>query len=533
MILHPVVAVALNNLLKGMPVSTIAQPNGDCPPWQKALLETVIASESDKRLNTFKLAISGRKDHAAIEADVFQADKLPGDPADLHLSDTGNAEAIASLYGQRIRFDHLQGRWLIWCNQHWKPDNNGEITRIGIDVVRERMKLSISITDKDKRNASIKWCMSSESKTRLDSMAKISASLHPLADDGKHWDEESFLLGCPNGVIDLHTGELRQGNPSDRITQQISVEYDPNAKAPRWEEFLLQIFNNDNDLINYIQRCIGYSLTGDIREQCIFFCWGTGANGKSTFLDILREMLCDYAANTPFSTFDLSRQTNIPNDLAALYKARFVTACETNESRRLNEGRVKAMTGDFALTARFMHQEFFTFAPVFKIWLAMNHKPSIAGTDDGIWRRIRLIPFVVSFKGREDKTLLNKLRAELPGIFAWSIKGVLDWQSHGLEMPEAVQNATSSYRIESDTIAQFIDEALVVNPKARVIASDLYHQYSQWCKDTGHEPMNSTNFGRRMAERNYEKRKIGHNVFYMGIGLPENLLNDVNDSLFN
>ena len=269
---------------------------------------------------------------------------------------------------------------------------------------------------------------------------------------------------------------------------------------------------------------MGYSLTGDIREQCIFFCWGTGANGKSTFLDILRQMLGDYAANTPFSTFDLSRQANIPNDLAALYRSRMVTASETNESRRMNEGRVKAMTGDSAMTARFMHQEFFTFTPVFKIWLAMNHKPGITGTDDGIWRRIRLIPFTISFKGREDKTLLEKLRGELPGIFAWAVRGALDWQARGLEMPKAVQSATATYRTESDTIAQFEEEALVVNPKARVIASALYHQYVDWCKDTGHEPLNSTNFGRRLQERGYEKQKHSGNVFYIGLGLPEEIL---------
>jgi putative DNA primase/helicase len=530
MILNPVAAVALSDLLKGQPAAVIIHPNGDCPDWQKALIATVIASSPDSRDRTFKLAISGRADRAAIEADVFKADQLLyGDPNKLHLTDLGNAETIAALHGQHVRFDHMQGRWLIWCGQRWKPDTNGEIARIAITTVRERMKLALTITDREQRTEALKWAMTSESKFRLQAAQDLAAKLHPLADDGTHWDTEPFLLGCPNGVLDLRTGELRPGMPEDRITQQTSVDYDPNARASRWEDFLCQIFSNDTDLIDYIRRCVGYSLTGDIREQCIFFCWGSGANGKSTFLDILRQVLCDYAANTPFSTFDLSRQTSIPNDLAALCRSRLVTASETNESRRLNEGRVKAMTGDSVMTARFMHQEFFSFTPKFKIWLAMNHKPCITGTDDGIWRRIRLIPFTVSFKGREDKTLLEKLRAEQQGIFAWAVRGALDWQGRGLEMPKTVRSATDAYRMESDTIAQFEEEALVINPKAKVVASALYHQYADWCKDTGHEPLNSTNFGRRLLERGYEKQKQSGNIYYIGLGLPELAL-DFKDS---
>ena len=401
MILLPETAMALNNLLKGMPASSIVHPNGDCPQWQKKLITDVMNSQD--RDKTFRAAISSREDRAAIAADVFSADRLVGDPSELHFTDTGNAEIIASLYGQRVRYDHLQGRWLIWSGHRWKPDSSGEITRIAIEAVRERMKLSLAITDKEKRKEAIKWGLSSEGKFRIKAATELATSINPLADDGKNWDTDPFLLGCPNGVLDLHSGELRNGYPADRITQQTGVDYDASATAPKWDEFLGQIFNNDLDLIDYIRRCVGYSITGVIREQCIFFCWGTGANGKSTFLDILRQVFSDYAANTPFSTFDLSRQTGIPNDLAALHKSRLVTASETNESRRLNEGRVKAMTGDSAMTARFMHQEFFTFTPVFKIWLAMNHKPPITGTDDGFWRRVRLIDFTVSFKGREDK----------------------------------------------------------------------------------------------------------------------------------
>jgi putative DNA primase/helicase len=523
MILDTTTAIALNALLKGMPSTAITLPNGETPEWQKQLVNAVLAVEPAARLKTFRQAIADHPHTSAIEADVFQADRLPTDPRTLHLTDTGNAEMLALLYGQRVRYDHMQGRWLIWSDHRWKPDADGEIFRIAIDTVRERMKLAMTFTgeeQKDKRDAMLKWGMTSEGKFKLSAAVEIAARLHPITDSGQYWDLEPLLLGCANGVIDLSNGDFRSGSPSDRITQSTSIEYDPAATAPRWNHFLYEIFNGDDELVKFIQRAVGYSITGDTREQCMFFCWGSGANGKSTFLDVLRWILGDYAANTPFSTFDLSRQTSIPNDLAALYRARMVTASETNESRRMNEGRVKAMTGDAALTARFMHREFFTFRPLFKIWLAMNHKPVITGTDDGIWRRIRLIPFTVSFKDRADKTLAEKLKNELPGILTWAVQGCLSWQALGLGMVDAIQNATDSYRLESDVLAQFIDEALVVNPKAKTHAGDLYKHYDQWCKSTGHEALNSTNFGRRMTERGYMKEKQSGSKYYIGIGLP-------------
>lgn len=520
MILDPSTAIALNTLLKGLPDSAVTMPNGDTPEWQRQLVADVIAAKNGARLSTFRQLISDHPHAAAIEADVFQADRLPTDPAKLNLTDVGNAEMLALHYGQRLRYDHLQGRWLIWSEHRWKPDTDGEIVRLAIDAIRERMKLAITIQDPDLRKKAITWALQSESKYRVNAAVEIASKMHPIADNGQAWDQDPYLLGCANGVIDLTNGDFRPGAPSDRITQSTNIPYDPDAEAPRWIRFLHEIFNADDELIKFIQRAVGYSLTGETREQCMFFCWGSGANGKSTFLDVLRWIMGDYAANTPFSTFDLSRQSSIPNDIAALYRARMVTASETNESRRMNEGRVKAMTGDAALTARFMHREFFTFRPLFKIWLAMNHKPIITGTDDGIWRRIRLIPFTVSFKDRADKTLSDKLKAELPGILTWAVQGCLSWQALGLGMPEAVMSATTAYRTESDVLNQFLDEALVVNTSAKVTAGELYKHYVQWCKDTGHEPYNSTNFGRRLTERGFEKvRQSGH-FYYLGIGLP-------------
>ena len=247
--------------------------------------------------------------------------------------------------------------------------------------------------------------------------------------------------------------------------------------------------------------------------------YGGGANGKSTMLNIVRSMLGEYAANTPFSTFELQYSNSNTNDLAALADRRLVTAAETNDARRLNESRVKVATGSDPVTARYLYHENFTYIPQFKIWLAMNHKPRITGVDDGIWRRIRLVPYTVSFKDNADYTLESKLRDELPGILSWAVRGCLDWQKQGLNPPDTVKDATESYRMESDPIARFMDECVTQDPNGKVRAARLYKRYCRWADVYNERPVSSTAFGLRMAE-GYEKRKSGH-VSYLGIKLNE------------
>lgn len=521
-ILTPAAARALYLGLSGLPASAIELPNHDTPPEQVEAVRQVLAAEPADRLRQFRQVFASHPAYDAIHAEVMAGGQELAeafDAAKLHLSDSGNAEMFAHLYAEKLRFDHRLARWLHWTGRRWKADNDGQITRLALKAVRSRLEYANNKLEGDARTNGIKWALGSESRSRLISLITIAQALHPLADSGENWDANGWLLGVENGVVDLKSGALRPAHPADRITLSTRVLYDETAACPRWESFLHEVFV-DPELVEFIQRAVGYSLTGDTSEQIIFFCHGSGANGKSTLLDLLRAMLGEYAANTPFSTFDQRNPSAIPNDVAALYKARLVTASETDESRRLNEGRVKAMTGDSAMTARFMHQEFFTYRPVYKIWLAMNHKPVIYGTDDGIWRRIRLIPFTQSFKDRPDKSLPETLQKELPGILAWAVRGCLKWREHGLGLPGVIKNATEQYRLESDFVAAFIDEALVVNPQARVKASELYKEYKDWCEPRGDTPMNSTNFGKRLAEKGFEKHRYNDGNYYLGLGLP-------------
>lgn len=434
-------------------------------------------------------------------------------------TDTGNAEALAFLQEDSLRWDHRLERWLSWTGKRWKIDRNGEVYRKMTSAIRDRQRAFIELEDIDKRKAAVKFGMSSENKRRLQNAIDLAKNITPLSNDGENWDSDLFLLGVENGVIDLRTGQLREARPEDQITMNTNITYDPNAKAPRWEKFLDEIFPEHPEIGAFIQRAIGYSLTGDTREQCLFICYGNGANGKSVLFDTLRDVLGDYASHTPFSTFEAKRNQQT-NDLAALTNVRFVTASETNDSQRFDEARVKAATGEKVLKVRFLHKEFFEYTPAFKVWLATNHLPNIKGNDDGIWRRMRKIPFNASFKGNKaDKTLDQKLSKERAGILAWAVRGCLEWQKSGLQEPNVIVQETLNYRHESNNVLRFIDEKLVKSEMISTKASSLYVAYKGWCKETGEDEVSSVEFGKRMVAAGYERTRKAAGNYYSSIGI--------------
>lgn len=410
--------------------------------------------------------------------------------AKLPLTDAGNAEAFFLMNGARFRHMRLRpdggGDWLTWGRHYWRRARRGETQRAALGTIRARLAASATITDDSIRAASYKHARQSESRYSLGAMLDLAHDICPiLATLPEDYNVDPWLLSCANGVVDLRSGDLRPGRPEDRITLSTHVHYDPTAECPRWQQFLREVFENDTALIDYVQKAAGYSLTADTREPALFLCWGHGRNGKTTLLNVIRKIAGDYGSNTPFSTFEMDSRAAIPNDVAALAGKRLVTASETSESSRLNEARIKAITGRDPITARFLHGEFFTYDPTYHIWLAMNHKPRVTGTDEGIWSRIKLIPFLVSFKGREDKELDATLETELPGILHWAVEGCLRWQSEGLEEPPAVSLATKEYRAESDTFLRFVQECCVVHRNAYVTSADLRNEYESWCAENG------------------------------------------------
>jgi putative DNA primase/helicase len=436
-----------------------------------------------------------------------------------NMSETGDAEFFASCNADLVRYDHRRGRWLLFNGQIWVPQACGEINRLALETVRARQVAALQVTDTDQRLKRLKWAGAGEARSRQTNLLAIAQNVEPLADSGDNWDTDPWLLGAMNGVVDLKTGQLRDGRPEDRVTMRVRVAFDPRAQCPLWDTTVAQIFNNDQALIQYFDCLVGYSLTGDCREEILALCWGTGANGKGTLMNTLGWMLGDYADDLPFSTLELHDRTGIPNDIAKIVGKRFVTSSESGEAKRLNEARVKALTGRDPMTARFLHQEFFTFQPVAKFWLATNHKPDVRDDSVGFWRRLKMIPFTQSFDGSPNLQLKDKLKEEAPGILARAVKGCLTWQKHGLNEPAAVKGATALYRTESLPIARFLEECCVEKEGLSASFGQLFGSYKHWCGSVREVRLGRHKFSEALHDRFQIDTKDTQRVTFLDVGI--------------
>jgi putative DNA primase/helicase len=374
--------------------------------------------------------------------------------------------------------------------------------------------------DDDKRRSFGQHITRSESHSRIMDMIGLAKSEPEIPVRPQQLDADPWVLNLANGTLDLRTGQLREHRREDLITKLAPVAYDPAAPCPRWEAFLSRIFAGDAELIRFVQKAVGYSLTGSTQEQCFFILYGAGANGKSTLIQTISALLKDYAKQTPTETLLVQRRDGVRNDLARLQGARFVYASEAEGGRKLAEALIKQLTGGDTITARYLYQEHFEFLPAFKIWLAVNHKPGVQGTDHAIWRRMRLLPFTITIpEAEQDKRLTEKLQAELPGILRWAVEGCLLWQQEGLEPPLAVKRATGDYRAEMDVIAAFLQDCCVVGPERRVLAGDLYAEYTSWCRQMGETPVSQKALASALRERGCTPGRQSSERFWCGIGL--------------
>jgi putative DNA primase/helicase len=427
------------------------------------------------------------------------------------LTDLGNAERFARINANEVRYVAPWRSWLVWDGRRWRRDDTCDVERRAKEAVRSIWQESSLGEDRDARAQIAKWAEKSEGIGRVKAMVDLARAEPGIALTPAAFDTHPFLFTVANGTIDLRTGQLAEHRPSDLMTKASSIVYDYTATCPLWVKFLARIFDNDRDLISYVQRAIGYSLTGDTREQCLHVLHGVGQNGKSTFLEVLAYILGDYAIQADFATF-LDKQANDGprNDIARLAGARLVRSVEVGEGKRFNEPVLKLLTGDDIVAARFLYSEAFEFRPTFKLWLAANHKPVIRGADLGIWRRMRLVPFVVTIPDNEkDDTLKERLFAEAPGILAWAVRGCREWQEYGLQPPEIVRAATQDYKSESDIIGAFLDDCCELDALYSVRSGDLYEAYRDWARQGGEHVLSHTSFGRRIDERGFDVRKNG------------------------
>ena len=440
------------------------------------------------------------------------------------MDDMGNAQRFVDLFGDQIRYCYTDKKWLWYDSRKWCYDNEGMRERMAdraIEAMKAEAKFYIQ-ADEENGGDMAKAFEKHMKKSRFynSRISMLNMVQHHVPVLPFQLDRYKMVLNTPSGVLNLKSGELKEHKPEYYLTKITPVEFSENAECPKWLEFLNEIFDGDKDLIRYIQKAVGYTLTGSTAEQCAFFLYGTGKNGKSTFLDIIRDVFGDYAANIQPETIMVKSNTggNANSDIARLKGARLVTSVEPNEGVRINEGLLKQLTGDDPVTARKLYGEEFEFKPEFKLWIATNHKPIIRGTDTGIWRRIHMIPFTVQIpEEKVDKNLKHKLKAEMTGIFKWCVDGCLMWQREGLKMPKAVLDSVREYRREMDVISAFIEDKCQIG--GSVQSSVLYAAYSSWAEENNEYRMSATKFGLEMAKR-FEKIKTSKGqIFYNGVSL--------------
>jgi putative DNA primase/helicase len=435
------------------------------------------------------------------------------------LTDAGNAECFELLNQQHLLYCKTRKKWLMWRNNRWEVVTDGIAHRAAIETIRLRGEAANFCSNKELKGKVENWAKQSESLARRNAMLNTAMHLKTIETSIDRFDLNPYLAGVKNGTLDLQTGTFRESNREDYISMQFNVFYDPNAKAPRWIQFLEEIFDGDKELIAYIQKAVGYSITGDTSEQVLFLCCGDGANGKSVFLSVLSYLLGEHADNCSFSTFEANKRNETANDLAALKGKRLVTVIETDEDKRLAEARVKSVTGGDLITCRFLFGEFFSYRPQFKIWMAMNHKPLIKGTDRGIWRRIKLILFNQNFEDRQNPYLIEELKTELSGILNWALEGLMLWRKERLGTAKAIEEATNEYKSESDLVQQWIDECVELIPDFNTPCIDAHNSFVEWCKYRGYPFFSFNSFSRAMTKKGFERRNNGRCREYIGLAL--------------
>ena len=429
-----------------------------------------------------------------------------------HVNEANLAAAYASQLQDKARYCFEDKHWYLWDGTRWKQDKQRQLLQLTTEFVQFAASSFITQGEPDVARRILTFL----SAQKLENIEKLAQP--KLAISLTEFDTSPMQLCVGNGVIDLQTGKLMPPMPSMHHSKMAGVEYEAGATCPRFMQFLADIFPDDGELVAYVQKVAGYLLTGSTKEQCLFMLLGGGANGKSTLVNLLTDLLGDYAANTAASTLMASNSNQYGDDLIRLAGARLITSSETEHGQRFAEAKIKSFTGGDKVTGRPLYGSWVEFVPVGKIVLTTNNRPEIRGSDDGIWRRIREVPFNRQFKEAEqDRELMSALRQELPGILNWAINGCLLWQAKGLNAPASVTASITAYRSEMDTVAGFIEDECHQAPSQRSSVANLYEQYASWCKAQDKHPRTKVQFGTALKSQGYAQVRDSTGRYWQGL----------------
>jgi putative DNA primase/helicase len=419
--------------------------------------------------------------------------------------DEALALQFSTRHAHRLRYVAPWGKWHHWTGVRWEPDDTLHALDMARDLCRD---MALYVPEHSKSVAS---------KRTVEAVLSLARADRRHASTIGQWDTSPWLLNTPGGTVDLRTGDMRPHDPEDYITKCTAVA--PGGECPLWRAFLDRVTDGDIQLQAFLQRMVGYALTGLTRDHAMFFLHGLGANGKSVFLNSIIGIWAAYHRTAPAELLLASKHDRHPTELAGLVGCRLVTATETEGGRRWAEAKIKLLTGGDTVSARFMGQNFFEFSPRFKLAWSGNSKPTLNRVDEAIRRRLNLVPFTVTIpRSERDPELTDKLKAEWPGILQWAIEGCAEWQEHGLAAPAVVTAATDAYLAEQDTIKNWLAECTVEDPTVETASSQLYASWKQWCEANGEFPGSNKSFSQKLQDQGLHCGKTGK-VRFRGLRL--------------
>lgn len=459
-----------------------------------------------------------------VQAELFT-------PADINTGidiygDVYNGKFFASKFKNQMIFCYPRSKWLKFNGMVWAWCDSGEELQAAKQAALDIAKHAADVFSSDPTNQNskklIQHAQNSQNLNRLQAMLQTAAAeLGMGIGNMTQIDSDAMLLGCKNGIVCLNTGTLLTPDPKMLITRQVNSEFEPDTPCPTWLRFLDQCFLGDEETVSYVQKALGYSLTGMVGEEVLHFCFGMGRNGKSVFANVMTKLMGDYAITAPAEMLMRRERNGATNDIARLCGSRLVLANETRSDQRFDDLTIKTLVSTERISARFLHNEFFDFWPTFKIWIRGNHKPVITDESNGAWRRIRLIPFENNIPEEQiDPGLEEKLLSEKEGILAWMVEGALKWKSEGLTPSPRIRSASNQYRTDCDVIGDFIEEHCSIGADLKISQANLWNLWQEWAKDNGYFCGSKKTFTRRLKDRGVNPDGyLNGSRAYMGISL--------------
>jgi len=488
----------------------------------------------DYRERTIEKAIEGVRNRTHLKQHqlTFTAAE------NINHKDVRNAELFANLYKGRLVFVSASNKWYSWDGSRWKlcelREQYESAKRVGIqllDEANERLGRGDPSGEQLKKEA-----ISAHTLARIEAMVKLATSIPGMSVAPAELDADPYLLGVRNGAVDLKAGKLLSAQPNLLLTKQCNADFVDDPTCPLWMKFLNEVFQYDDETIRTVQLLLGYTLIGEVLDELLIICYGFGANGKSVFNNVVSNVLGDYAQAAPSSMLKARRSDDSSprNDLAGIKGARYLSFNELQAGDRLDEQVMKAIAGREAISARFLFGEFFTYSPTFTGWIRTNHRPIITGGDDGIWRRLVLIPFNRRFTvAEQDPQLEKKLLAERDGILGWMLEGVREYLKTGISLSPRIKAEVNAYRKESDVMGEFLEEKTQPAPQGKIEQQNLYRRYKDWCEENGLKHQSKKSFSQRLKERGYSEGKSGKNRYYVGLELCEGIVGSIDLTAFD